>query len=132
MTTFQLNSGKPLSGEYNIWQTDRIDQITVQSFYMRKPARMVDALVPADATLGMLNYGTYLEYPFFRENFSRRLVQIYPPERIHDVEWLKAQGIEYVLIQASPQDPPVNAPAALIPVANTGEWTLMTWAAEKK
>lgn len=126
--TFLLNSGKPLSGEYAIWWTGRLEQETVQSFYMRAPTRMVDAHVPADATLGLLTYGNFLEYPFFREDFSRRLVQIYPPERVHDIAWLKAQGIEYIAVMAPPKSPAVNMPAALAPVANTGDWTLFTWA----
>lgn len=129
--TFLLNSGKPLSGEYNIWQTSRLEQETVQSYYMRKPVQLVDADVPVDATMGLLAQGAFLEYPFFREDFSRRLVQIYPPERVRDVAWLKAQGIEYVLVQVPKGTPPVNAPAALAPIANTGDWTLFSWVGSK-
>lgn len=126
--TFSLNSGKPLSGQYAIWWTGRLEQETIQSFYMRAPTRMVDAHVPADATLGLLTYGSFLEYPFFREDFSRRLVQIYPPERVQDLAWLKAQGIEYIAVMAPPKSPAIHMPAVFVPVANTGDWTLFTWA----
>ncbi len=129
--TFLMGSGKPLSGENSVWTTSRLDQETIQSFYMRQPAHMVEANVPADATLGLLTYGTFLEYPFFREDFSRRLVQIYPPERIQDIAWLKAQGIEYVLVLAPRGSPPVNTPAGLLPVANAADWSLLTWTGGK-
>ena len=85
---------------------------------MRAPVHLVEATVPADATLGLLTYGTFLEYPFFREDFSRRLVQIYPPEKVHDMVWMKAQGIEYVLVLAPLDGAPVNLPGDLVPVAN--------------
>lgn len=127
LETFLLNSGKPLSGEYAIWSTGRLELETMQSFYMRDPVRMVDATVPADATLGMLTNGNFLEYPFFRENFSRRLVQIYPPERIEDINWLKAQGIEYVVVLAQPNLPTTPVPPWLVRVASTGDWALFTW-----
>jgi hypothetical protein len=128
LETFLLNSGKPLSGEYAIWSTGRLELETMQSFYMRDPVRMVDATVPADATLGMLTNGNFLEYPFFRDNFSRRLVQIYPPERIEDINWLKAQGIEYVVVLALPNSPTIPVLPALVRVAGTGDWSLYAWA----
>jgi 4-amino-4-deoxy-L-arabinose transferase-like glycosyltransferase len=129
--TFLLGSGKPLSGQNAVWTTSRLNQETIQSFYMRQPVHMVEANVPADATMGLLTYGTFLEYPFFREDFSRRLVQIYPPERIQDIAWLKAQGIEYVLVLAPQDSPPVNVPADLATVANVADWTLFTWTGRK-
>jgi 4-amino-4-deoxy-L-arabinose transferase-like glycosyltransferase len=125
--TFLLGSGKPVSGEYAVWSTNRTTQMTIQNYNMRAPLEMVEAKIPTDATLGLLTFGSFQEYPFFREDFSRRLVQIYPPERIHDVNWLKAQGIEYVLVLAPEGTPPVNAPAELAPTANVGDWTLMSW-----
>lgn len=127
--TFLLGSGKPVSGTYAVWNTSRIDQQTIQSFYMRAPAYMVDADVPADATLGLLTYDTFLEYPFFREDFRRRLVQIYPPERAGDEVWLKAQGIEYVLVLAPPGIASVAMPAGLAPIRSLADWTLYTWSA---
>jgi hypothetical protein len=129
--TFLLGNGKPVSGEYAIWNMGRIDQVTAQNFSMRETAHMVEANVPADTTLGLLTFGSFQEYPFFREDFSRRLVQIYPPERIHDMAWLKAQGIEFVLVLAPQGSPPANAPAELVPVANLGDWTLLAWTEHK-
>ena len=65
--TFICNTGKPVSGEVNIWRMDQIKLNTLQSFYMREPVKLVEKYVPADATLGLVTYGAFLEYPFFRE-----------------------------------------------------------------
>ncbi len=128
--TFLLGSGKPVSGQYAIWTTSRLDQETIQSFYMRAPVHMVDAIVPADATMGLLTFDNFLEYPFFREDFRRRLVQISPSERVQDVDWLKAQGIEYLLVLAPKGIAAANIPASLVPVASVEDWTLLTWAGQ--
>lgn len=125
--TFSLNTAKPLSGERNVWATNRLDQMTFQSFFLRKPVLMVDAKVPADATLGMLTFGSFQEYPFFREDFSRRLVQIYPTEQMQNIEWLKSQGIEFVLVGPTMDGSVVSMPKALQPVSQVDGWSLYTW-----
>lgn len=125
--TFLLNSGKPVSGEKTVWTMDRIEQSTLQSFYMRDPARLVERYIPADSTLGLLTYGTFLEYPFFQEDFSRRLVQIHPTEQSQNVSWLKAQGIEFVVVLAPKDVTFQGLPDALVPVASQEEWTIYTW-----
>jgi 4-amino-4-deoxy-L-arabinose transferase-like glycosyltransferase len=125
--TFLLNEGKPVTGPQNIWSAHWTTQQTQQSFYMRHVVRFVEANVPADASIGLINYGTYLEYPFFRDNYSRRLVQIDPPERVYEVEWLKEQGVEFVLLQAAEHAPAISLPEDLIPIANLESWTLFVW-----
>ena len=127
-TTFLLNSGKPISGQRTIWGMDWLERATIQSFYMRRPARLVEKIIPADATLGLMAYDTFLEYPFFREDYSRRLVQIYPPGQASDPTWLKSQGIEYLLVQVTPNTPAMSLPAGLAPVASDGDWTIYSWA----
>jgi 4-amino-4-deoxy-L-arabinose transferase-like glycosyltransferase len=127
-TTLLNNSGKPVTGERSIWNMDRVELQTLQSFYMRAPLRMVEKYVPADATVGLINQGVYLEYPFFREDYSRRLVQIYPPEQAQNVDWLKRQGIEYILVQTAKDAKPVQLPEGLVPVTSLAEWTLYAWA----
>lgn len=128
VNTFLLNSSKPITGQQAIWSMDRVDMETIQSFYMRKPVRFVEKVVPADATLGLLAYGSYLEYPFFREDYRRRLVQIYPDDRLQDVTWLRAQGVEYVAVELSKNTPTIAAPKELVPIATDGDWMIYTWA----
>lgn len=125
--TFLYNSGKPLNGESTVWTMNQTQLKTLQSFYMREPVMMVEKYVPADTTLGLVTYGVFLEYPFFREDFSRRLVQIEPPERIQDLEWLRGQGVEYIAILMSEAVPAAAVPDELVPVAGAGNWTLFTW-----
>jgi len=125
--TFLLGIGKPVLGSTTIWTASRLEQQTIQSFYMRAPAQMVEASVPADATLGLLTYGSFLEYPFFREDFQRRLVQVHPPELAQDETWLRAQGIEYLLLLAPPGVAHPALPSGLVPVSAVGDWTLFGW-----
>jgi hypothetical protein len=126
--TFLWSSAKPVTGEGNIWISSRIIMVTQQSFYMREAMQMIEKYVPADATLGLLTFSTHLEYPFFRENFGRRLVQIYPKGRIHDVSWMQAQGIEYVLLLTDESSLSVDFPSELVPFASLDHWTLYSWA----
>lgn len=125
--TFLWSSAKPVTGESTVWNTGRVDQITLQSFYMREPLTFVERYIPADATVGLLNYGVYLEYPFFRENFSRQLVQVYPENRLHDAQWIKAQGIEWLLMQVPDGMPVPVLPDGLLLTAQQGEWLLFAW-----
>jgi 4-amino-4-deoxy-L-arabinose transferase-like glycosyltransferase len=125
--TFLWDAAKPVSGNATIWQADRITMLTQQNFYMREPAQLVEKLVPADATLGLVTYGVFQEYPFFRENYSRRLVHIYPPQRIQDKDWLMGQGIEYVLVVGSEDMPQLKLPSGLVPFSSVGQWTLLVW-----
>jgi hypothetical protein len=78
----------------------------------------------------LVTFGPFLEYPFFREDFSRKLVQIYPPERLQDRAWLRGQGIEYVLVVGSEDMPQLVLPPGLVPFAGVGQWTLLVWNAE--
>jgi len=123
--TLFYNSGKPLSGSSTAWSMNQLQLKTQQSFYMRAPIRMVEKHAPADATLGLLAYGAFLEYPFFQEDYSRRLVQIEPPDLFRDQEWLQSQGIEYVLVLGPSAAPP--APDSLVQVASLDNWVLFTW-----
>lgn len=123
-TTVTENSGKPVNDQQNVWRMDWVQMVTLQSFYMRDVVRMVEAQVPADATLGLVTFDTYLEYPLFRPEYSRRLVQISPAERFADAGWTAGQGLEYVLVL-----PPENTPGMMIPpgwqaVDSRGRWTL--------
>lgn len=126
--TFLWSAAKPVSGEENILNSNRINMLTQQSFYMRQPVQMVERYVPADATLGLLTFDTLIEYPLFGENFHRRLVPIYPPERIQDRNWMESQGIEFVLVAWSHEDAArMSLPNDLIEFASEGQWSLLVW-----
>jgi 4-amino-4-deoxy-L-arabinose transferase-like glycosyltransferase len=122
--TFLLNAGKPLTGQHSVWTTDWMTQQTQQSFYMRHPLRFIEAHVPADASIGLVTFDAHLEYPFFRSTYSRRMVPVFPPERIADTAWLKDQGIEYVLLVLSEAGPEAAIPDALQYVSELDRWRL--------
>ncbi len=130
VNTFLQNSGKPVGGQQTIWGMNALERETLQSFYMRRPAQFVEKYVPADATLGLLAMGTHLEYPFFRENFSRRLLTIYPAGQVENEKWLEKQGVDYVLVMLPEGMTPVKMPAQLVRVASDGAWTLYSWQKE--
>lgn len=122
--TFAWNTAKPIYGQYAVWNKTRLEMETQQSFYMRAPAQMVEQVVPADATMGLLTDGTYLEYPFFRADFQRRLVQIEPPQRVQDAVWLSGQGVEYILVLAPKGSSLNHLPSAWRAIANQEDWTI--------
>jgi 4-amino-4-deoxy-L-arabinose transferase-like glycosyltransferase len=123
--TFQLNAGKPLEGRETVWNTNWVQQQTFQSNFMREPVSMVEKFVPADATLGLLTYAGFHDYHFFRPDYSRRLVPVYPTGLIEDTDWVKSHGIEYLLVlQPTGAELPDQIPAAFVLITVTGDWTL--------
>lgn len=100
--TMLYNPSKPTLGKYadefRIWSNNRIFIQTIQRKNDRKVYYMVEKSVPADATLGYYIPFFILDYPLFGEDLSRRLVSIISPAQVSDVQWLRAQGIEYLLL----------------------------------
>jgi hypothetical protein len=103
--TLLYNPSKPTLGKtadnLHVWDNDRIAVQTIQRRNDREVYYMVDEFVPADSTLGYYVPGFILDYPFFGENLSRCLVPLTSPAQISDLQWLRSQGIEYLLL---PQD----------------------------
>ncbi|MBN1304716.1 MAG: glycosyltransferase family 39 protein [Anaerolineales bacterium] len=98
LTVTLNNAAKPLAGVSAIWKLDRSSLQTIQAKYLHSLIRLVDNNVPEDATLGILGVATR-EYPFFGAHFTRKLVLIYPPERLLDANWLLENNVEYVLFE---------------------------------
>jgi 4-amino-4-deoxy-L-arabinose transferase-like glycosyltransferase len=127
--TMLYNPAKPIAGKratwVNIWSADRVVLQTLQAHRSRQMLQMVDALVPDDATLGL--YTSYmLDYPLFGEHFTRRLIPIYPFDKITDDKWLNEQGIEYILVQGRGESQ-IIPPNDLEEVKGIKGWTLYTW-----
>jgi len=110
--TLLYNPSKPTLGkfadEFHVWSNTRIFIQTIQRKNNREVYMMVDEFVPADSTMGYYVPGFILDYPFFGEQLSRRLVPLFSPSQISDLQWLRAQGIEYLLL---PQDGYPTPPA---------------------
>ena len=103
--TLLYNPSKPTLGKtadnLHVWNNDRIFVQTIQRRMDRDAYYMVEEFVPPDSTLGYYVPGFILDYPFFGEHLSRRLIPLSSPAQISDPQWLRSQGIEYLLI---PQD----------------------------
>jgi len=111
--TLLYNPSKPTLGkfadEFHVWNNSRIFIQTIQRKNDRDMYGMVENLVPADATLGYYIPFFILDYPLFGEHLSRRLVPFASPNQISDLGWLRAQGIQYLLlpkVDGYPAPPP--------------------------
>jgi len=102
IVTLLYNPSKPTFGKYadelHVWNNSRIFIQTIQRNKDRDLYVMVEENVPADATLGYYAPFFILDYPLFGEPLTRRLVPLTVASQIFDLQWLRAQRIEYLLI----------------------------------
>lgn len=103
--TLLYNPSKPTLGkfaeEFHIWDNDdRIFIQTIQRKNDREMYYMVEKFVPADAALGYYIPFFILDYPLFGEDLNRRLLSMASPTQVSDLQWLREQGIEYLLLPA--------------------------------
>lgn len=103
--TLLYNPSKPTLGKYadefHVWSNDRIFIQTIQRKNDREVYYMVEKNAPAESTLGYYAYFFILDYPLFGENLERRLVPLVSPAQVTDLQWLRAEGIDYLLLPQS-------------------------------
>ena len=58
----------------------------------------MEKFVPAEAVLGYYIPFYILDYPLFGENLTRRLVPMVSPAQLSDIQWLRDEEIEYILL----------------------------------
>lgn len=109
--TLLYNPSKPTLGkfaeEFHVWTNpDRIFIQTIQRKNDREMYYLVEKFVPADGTLGYYIPFFVLDYPLFGETLSRRLVPLVSYAQVADVEWLREQGVQYLLLPAGGETPP--------------------------
>jgi hypothetical protein len=101
LITVYSNPAKSFLGYKAFWKQHRFDSISAQSYDTKEMLYVVDQTVPEDGVLGIATPSiAYYEYGLFGEHFTRRIVPIYPDDKICDHEWLIEQGIQYVLVDA--------------------------------
>jgi len=126
--TLLYNPSKPTLGKYaddlHVWNNSRIFIQTIQRKNDRDLYAMVEEFVPADATLGYYIPFFILDYPLFGEHLSRRLLPLSAPTQISDLQWLRAQGIEYLLL---PQDGYPTPPVEYQIVSHVSGWKLFVY-----
>jgi 4-amino-4-deoxy-L-arabinose transferase-like glycosyltransferase len=124
--TLLYNPAKPtlgkLADDFHVWNNKRSIVQSMQRRNDRAVYEMVEAYIPADATLGYYIPFFFMEYPLFGETIDRHLVTIITPEQATDIAWLQAHGVEYLLIpnQSLTRDVPVEYPI----FATTYGWTI--------
>lgn len=100
--TMLYNPSKPTLGkfadEFHVWTNDRIFIQTIQRKNNRDMYYMVEKFVPPETTLGYFAPFFIMDYPLFGETLSRRLVPVVSRSQISDVQWLREQEIDYLLI----------------------------------
>ena len=127
--TMLYNPSKPTLGKYaddfHVWNNDRIFIQTIQRKDSRDVYYMVEKYVPADATLGYYIPFFILDYPLFGERLSRRLVPFSTPAQITDIQGLRSQGIEYLLLPRADGYP--APPAAYQLMGHVKGWDLYAY-----
>ncbi len=111
-----------------IWDIDRIDKITLQSGGMNAICRFVEKHIAQDATLALASPQSYYqEYCFFGENFTRRLVPVYPPERVEDRDWLRTENqVDYLLVRET-KEYPAFIPEGFYEIGTKSKWVIYKW-----
>ncbi|HSG45435.1 MAG TPA: glycosyltransferase family 39 protein [Anaerolineales bacterium] len=100
--TMLYNPSKPTLGkfadEFHIWNNDRVFIQTIQRKNNRTLYYRIEKIVPADGTLGYYIPFYILDYPLFGEDLNRRLVPMVKKKDISNFQWLREQGIDYLLM----------------------------------
>lgn len=107
--TLLYNPSKPTLGKYaddfHVWNNDRIFIQTIQRKNNRNVYYMVEKFVPANSTLGYYIPFFFLDYPLFGEKLNRQLVPINSPFLVSDTQWLRVQGVKYLLLPKGEEYP---------------------------
>lgn len=108
-TTVVLNEAKPLTDLSHIWELDRVGMQALNRPTIEPVLRMVEDVIPPDASVGIIVGGDDWDYPIFGDKLNRKVLPILPRPEILDSDWLAKQGIDYLLIK---HDPGVPLPPA--------------------
>jgi hypothetical protein len=101
------NPAKSFWGYKAFWIQHRFDSISAQSYDTKEMLYLVDQTVPEDGVLGIATTSTvYYEYGLFGEKFTRKIVPIFPDEKVCDNYWLKENAIQFILVDAGEPDYP--------------------------
>jgi len=129
--TMLYNPSKPTLGkfadEFHVWNNDRIFIQTIQMKSYRSVYYKVEESVPADATLGYYIPFYFFEYPLFGDDLNRHLVPMVKPSYISDLQWLREQKIDYLLLPGG-NDIPLPLPEYKL-MGQVESWSLYEYAA---
>jgi hypothetical protein len=85
---------------------NRIDKLTRQSYSSKEMLYLAEQ-IPSGAVVGVAaSAQEYQEYGLFGEDFSRRVVNVYPVSLAADDNWLRERGVEYLLVRSVGESSP--------------------------
>jgi hypothetical protein len=120
--TVVFNEAKPLTGPAAVWKLDRIGRQSINRPQIEPMLRMVDRLIPPEATVGIIIGGDDWDYPIFGEKFSRTVVPIHPRPQKVDLQWLAEQDIDFLLLKDSSGAHLLRVPDNLYTIGKVNEW----------
>ncbi|MEL7646417.1 MAG: glycosyltransferase family 39 protein [Anaerolineaceae bacterium] len=95
------NPAKQIVGGAAVWNMNRIDKLTRQSYSSKEMLYLAEQ-IPTGAVVGVAaEANDYQEYGLFGADFSRRVVNVYPVSLAADQDWLRARGVQYLLVRSS-------------------------------
>jgi len=117
-----FNPAKQVVGGAAIWKMNRIDLLTRQSYGSKDMLYLTESL-PSGSTIGVAaDPKHYQEYGLFGEDFSRRVVNIAPIEKVEDLIDGCAR-VQYLLINATDAGP-LRPPEEFSYRDSLGDWIL--------
>ena len=120
-----FNPAKAVYGYRAFYRLHRLDMISMQSYHTKDMLYLVDCAVPADGVLGLATERTvFYEYGLFGEHFTRRLVPVLPDEAVCDSAWLRANGVEYLLVDTGDGSYPGCVPAGYTYLDSMNRWII--------
>jgi len=118
-----FNPAKQIVGGAAVWNMNRIDKLTRQS-YSSKEMLYLAGEIPSGAVVGVAaETSDYQEYGLFGEDFSRRVVNVYPVSLAADENWLGERGVQYLLVRSEGSVSPEVADDFLAG-ESLGDWIL--------
>jgi 4-amino-4-deoxy-L-arabinose transferase-like glycosyltransferase len=126
--TMQANPAKPLDNpKMNVFTATRLDMQSLQGGNQIYYLQMLNNSLPKDTVVGFYSKTYLWDYPLFGFRFTRQVIPIVDADKLGDMEWLKSQGIQYVLVNVM-YDYPRQLAQGLVPVDFVwSEWILYGW-----
>jgi len=95
--TMLNNYTKPLISQGAIFKWTRLEKIYNMGWDQYPVGVAIDKYIPKKATLGTALDTSIVEYPFFGEYFQRKIIHIFPFNKMNDTQWLQSQDINWIL-----------------------------------
>lgn len=93
-----FNSSKPLISDWSIWKTERLQKVYIHAKDQLPIIQSVNEIVPIKDNLGILLVSNMYDYPYFGENFERKVFSIFPDSLLLNEQYIEQNNIDWILI----------------------------------